>query len=149
MPGADPVAGGAAVAYEHRAEIDDLLNRYAHAYDDRDAAGVGATFAEDGELSLTIAGGDLVGPFVGREAIIAMMTGALAGQDDQRRHVASTLALDACDGTAAEARSYLTLVTIVDGALSVVSTARYSDRLRRVDGRWLLARRHIALDLPY
>ena len=133
----------------HREDIEDVLGRYAHAYDDRDAEGVGATFAPDGVLSLQIAGGDPLGPWEGREAIVEMMAATLATQSDQRRHLASTFTLDSCDGERATARSYLTLVAVADGALTVLSTGRYVDEMARVDGAWLIARRHIALDLPY
>lgn len=138
-----------ALGATHRGEIEDVLNRYAHAYDDRDAAAVGETFAEDGTLSLRIADGDLVGPFEGRAAIVAMMGDSLAGQADQRRHLASTLTLDRLDDETAAARSYLTLVSVAGGRLEVLSTARYEDTLTRVDGAWLIQSRHIALDLPY
>ncbi|WZH52425.1 MAG: nuclear transport factor 2 family protein [Nocardioides alkalitolerans] len=133
----------------HRGDIEDVLNRYAHAYDDRDAEGVGATFAEDGQLSLRIGGGDLVGPWVGRAAVVEMMAATLATQDDQRRHLASTFTLDACDGGTARARSYLTLVAVAGGELRVLTTGRYVDELVDVDGAWLIRSRHIELDLPY
>jgi len=133
----------------HRGEIEDVLNAYAHAYDDRDAAAVGEAFAVDGTMSFRIADGDVIGPFEGREAIVAMMASTLAGQADQRRHLASTFTLDHVDGETARARSYLTLAAVADGKLEVLTTGRYEDELVRVDGAWLLSSRHLALDLPF
>ena len=74
--------------------IHELLSKAAYAYDARDLSMLEASFAESASFSMRIAGGDLIGPFQGREAIIAMMVGAMDAQTDVRRHVVSNLFFD-------------------------------------------------------
>jgi hypothetical protein len=51
--------------------------------------------------------------------------------------------------SSATAVSYLTLISITDGALNVISSGVYTDKVELVDGEWLIRHRDLALDLPY
>ena len=132
---------------EDKQDIEELLARAAYAYDERDTDMLAACFAEDGEMSIRIAGGDLMGPFSGREAIMGLMTGSMAEQTDVRRHVISNLFFVDDDGPVAI--SNLTLFATEDGEIRLLSAGLYRDRVKQVDGRWCLANRHLDLDRGY
>ena len=131
-----------------RDEIENTLHRYALGLDDGDLTLVEGTFTPDAVLTLQVAGGEVTGPFQGREAILGMMRDAAHSQDDQRRHVTSNVIVDV-RGDDAESVSYLTIFSAQDGVLTALSTGKYEDKLVRTDAGWQLSQRHIALDLPY
>ena len=133
-----------------RGAIENVLNRYSIAYDDNDMAEMADTFTEDAVLSMRIAGGDLIGPFEGKQAVMKLMTDSLASQTDQRRHVTTNVAIRKETEDAATVTSYLTLISVQDGKAALLSTAKYEDELAREgDGAWRFTKRHIELDLPY
>lgn len=133
-----------------RGDIENVLNRYSIAYDDNDMAEMADTFTEKAVLTMRIAGGDLIGPFEGKDAVLKLMTDSLAGQTDQRRHVTTNMVVRSEDGANATVSSYLTLISIKDDKATLLSTARYDDELvREEDGSWRFTKRHIELDLPY
>lgn len=133
-----------------RGAIENVLYRYTLAYDDNDMAEMADTFTDDAVMTMRIAGGDLIGPFDGKDAIMKLMKDSLASQDDQRRHVTTNMVLRKETEDGAEVSSYLTLVQVKDGRANLLSTARYDDELRReADGAWRFTKRHIELDLPY
>ncbi|MGY1712094.1 nuclear transport factor 2 family protein [Geodermatophilus sp. SYSU D00758] len=133
-----------------RGAIENVLNRYSIAYDENDMTEMADTFAEGAVLSMRIAGGDLIGPFEGKEAVMKLMTDSLAGQTDQRRHVTTNVVLRKETDDSAVVSSYLTLISVKDGTATLLSTARYEDELvREADGAWRFTKRHIELDLPY
>jgi uncharacterized protein (TIGR02246 family) len=132
-----------------RDAIENVLNRYALAYDDNDMDVMADCFTEDAVMSLRVQDGDLVGPFEGREAIVKLMRDSLASQTDQRRHLVTNMVIREQSDTKARVDSYLTLISIEDKTLTVLSTARYEDELVTADGGWRFTKRHIQLDLPY
>lgn len=132
-----------------RDEIENLLNAYALAYDENDMDAMEECFTEDAGMTLRIQDGDLLGPFEGREAIVKLMRDSLASQTDQRRHIVTNLVIRDLAGSVARAESYLTLISVEGNALTVLSTARYEDRLVLDSGRWRFSGRHVQLDLPY
>ena len=133
-----------------RGAIENVLNRYSLAYDDNDMAEMTDTFAEKAVLTMRIAGGDLIGPFEGKDAVMKLMTDSLASQTDQRRHVTTNMVVRSEDDASAKVSSYLTLISVQDGKATLLSTARYDDELvREEDGAWRFTKRHIELDLPY
>lgn len=134
---------------EDRLAIQELMARVAFALDERDLAMLEACFAEDAVMSLRIAGGDLVGPFEGREAIMGLMKGSMEQQTDQRRHLVSNLFIDNADGEQPRVTSNLSLAATEKGVIQLISAGIYRDEVRRQGDRWILVRRHIDLDLPY
>ncbi len=133
---------------EQKLQIHELLARWAYAYDQRDVEMLAACFAEDAVLTMRIADGDLVGPFEGREAIMGLMTGSLAEQTDVRRHVVSNQFFTS-EGESPELISNLTLFATENGEIQLLSAGLYHDSVKQVDGRWVLSKRHIALDKSY
>ena len=75
--------------------ISELLNRMAYFYDDNRLDDLAACFAPDAVMSLQIAGGDMVGPFEGRDSIMELYRGAKASQTDVRRHDITNIMFDA------------------------------------------------------
>ncbi len=133
-----------------RGEIENVLNRYSIAYDQNDMTEMADTFADSASLTMRIAGGDLIGPFEGKEAVMKLMTDSLASQTDQRRHVTTNLAVRKETDDAASVESYLTLISVEGGKATLLSTALYQDELvKEADGAWRFTKRHIELDLPY
>ena len=133
-----------------RGDIENVLNRYSIAYDDNDMAEMADTFADKAVLTMRIGGGDLIGPFEGKDAVMKLMTDSLASQTDQRRHVTTNFVLRSEDGSNAVVNSYLTLISVENGRATLLSTAKYEDELvKESDGAWRFTKRHIELDLPY
>ena len=133
-----------------RGEIENVLNRYSIAYDQNDMTEMADTFADSAVLTMRIGGGDLIGPFEGKEAVMKLMTDSLTSQTDQRRHVTTNMALRKETDDAATVDSYLTLISVENGKATLLSTALYQDELvKEADGAWRFTKRHIELDLPY
>lgn len=133
---------------ENRMAIQDMLARGAYAYDERDMTALAEGFAPEAVMSMRIAGGDLIGPFEGREAIMGLMRGAMDQQTDVRRHVIANSFFDT-DGEHPVVTSVLTLLATEDGKAALLATGVYRDTVIEVDGAWMILKRHIDLDSPY
>lgn len=131
-----------------RESIADLVARYTWAYDTRDWDALAECFTPDASLSLRVAGGDLIGPLRGHAEIMRLMRDSAAAQDDRRRHVCTNLVVEASGPGTATARSYLTLLSVRDGRLELLSTGTYTDEVVQAGESWRLRARHIELDLP-
>lgn len=133
-----------------RAEIENVLGRASWGYDENDVDLIAAQFTETATMTLQIGrDGDTIGPFDGREAIRKLHADSLAAQTDQRRHNLSNLVIVKETPDSASTTSNLTLLSIENGAVSVLSSGWYRDELVRQGGEWLISNRHIYLDLPY
>lgn len=136
------------LAVEQKLAIHELLSRAAYAYDERDMTALEESFAPGASMSLRVAGGDLVGPFEGRSAIMELMRGAMAQQKDVRRHVVSNIFFED-GGEHPVAMSNLTLVTTLDGKANILATGIYRDELVQDDGAWRILTRHVEMDSAY
>jgi uncharacterized protein (TIGR02246 family) len=123
---------------EDRMDIQDLLARYNHAIDGGDAETWAATFTPDG----TFTSGS--NAFQGREQLTAFAK-SFAERMAGTRHWVNNVVIDG-EGDRATLRCYLHLLRVGDGAAQTVSTARYQDELRRVDGAWRFAARTVIRD---
>lgn len=133
-----------------RAEIENTLGRAAWGYDENDVDLIASQFIETATMTMQIGrDGDTIGPFDGREAIRTLHADSLAGQTDQRRHNISNLVVVKETVDSASTTSNLTLLSIEDGAIRVLSSGWYRDELVKQGDAWLIASRHIYLDLPY
>lgn len=133
-----------------RAEIEDVLGRASWGYDENDVDLIAAQFTETASMTLQIGReGDTIGPFEGREQIRKLHADSLAAQTDQRRHNVSNLTIWSESADAASVTSNLTLLSIENGAIKVLSSGWYRDELVRDGGGWHIAKRHVYLDLPY
>ncbi len=126
------------------------LSKWAYGYDTPDMDAMAECFTKEAVLTMTIAGGDLIGPFEGIDAVMKLFKDSLASQNDQRRHITTNTFVTVDDGSSAQVRSVLMLLAIADGKLTVLSSGTYEDHMvHEADGVWRIAKRHIALDLPY
>ena len=130
-----------------REAIEDVIIRYAWAYDEQETDAAATLFTEDGVLQPSAPGS---APVVGREAIAAYLGAARAGRataGEQPRHLVNNVRVVEAAGGVADVVSYMTLVvTAADGTSAVVIAGTYADRLVEVDGRWQIASRRIQFD---
>ena len=136
------------LSVEQKLAIHELLGRAAFAYDERDLAMLEDCFSAQARFTMRIAGGDLIGPFEGREAIMGLMRGSLEEQSDVRRHIISNIFFDdTADGVTAV--SNLTLVATENGEIQLLSAGLYRDTVIDEGGTWRVLKRHIELDKSY
>jgi 3-phenylpropionate/cinnamic acid dioxygenase small subunit len=136
------------ISVENKLSIHELLGRAAYAYDDSNIKLLEASFSENASFTMRIAGGDLVGPFEGRVAIIALMTKSMAEQTDVRRHIISNIFFEDSD-IDIKVISNLTLIATEKGKIKLLTTGIYYDTVVIEGGDYRLARRHIELDKSY
>ncbi|GLZ45396.1 hypothetical protein Acsp06_15810 [Actinomycetospora sp. NBRC 106375] len=133
-----------------RPHIENLLGKASWGYDEADPDLIASCFTEDAQMSLRIGrDGQLIGPFEGRDAIRKLHADSMAAQTDQRRHNLSNLWFEKESDDEAVAVTNLTLLSIEDGAVRVLSSGWYRDQLVQQNGTWLIADRYVYLDLPY
>ena len=133
---------------EDRFAISELLNRMAFYYDEGHLDDLAASYAADAVMSMQIGGGDMVGPFKGRDSIMELYRGAKASQTDVRRHDITNIMFDA-SGDTLSVISYLTLFATEHAETKLLTTGVYRDQVVQVDGEWKIAVRHIDLDSAY
>ena len=88
-------------------------------------------------MSMQIAGGDMVGPFEGRDNIMELYRGAKSSQTDVRRHDITNIMFDASGDTLA-VTSYLTLFATENAETKLFTTGVYRDQVasnRTVSGK--------------
>jgi len=136
---------------QDRAEIEDLMARYLFAIDYFDWDAYVATFAEDGELEFAS------GKSVGREAIRAAVTRfsegigrfyhTADGKPAKLRHVVLQSSIRV-EGDRAWGRSlWLEMANHGPNDEPKIGTyGIYEDEFKKVDGRWLIARRNVLND---
>lgn len=133
---------------EDRLAISEVLNRMAYYYDEGHLDDLAACFVDDAVMSMQIAGGDMVGPFEGRDNIMELYRGAKSTQTDVRRHDITNIMFDASGDTLA-VTSYLTLFATENAETKLLTTGVYRDQVAQVNGDWKIVRRHIDLDSAY
>jgi hypothetical protein len=131
-----------------RFAISELLAKASYAYDQRDLELLKSCLCEDASISFRIAGGDLAGPYEGREAMMAVYQGAMESQSDVRRHVVSNIIFTPSE-TSVDLVSNLTLFATENGITKLLTAGLYHDTVRQVDGEWRIAKRHVELDSAY
>lgn len=133
-----------------REAFENLLGRASWGYDEADPDLIASCFTDDARMALQIGrDGALVGPFDGRAAIRALHADSMAAQTDQRRHNLSNTWVEKESTDAATVISNLTLLSIEDGAVQVLSSGWYRDQFVRREDGWHIADRFVYLDLPY
>ena len=128
--------------------ITGLLNQAGTAYDSGDLEFILDLFLDDSVFELVIAGNEPM-VFAGKDNIRALFEGAHETQTDQRRHCVTNIYFTDETDTSVTAVSTLILISVENGALTVLSSGVYTDSVVLSDGAWKLQRRHLHLDLPY
>ncbi len=125
-----------------RAELSDLVHRYAARVDDRDFDGAAALFTEDGVL-IRPDPPNVLDP-------VHELTGRAAIEQGLRalEHVPLTIHAivgEVYDGSSG--RIVCVAHHLLDATTDLVWHLRYSDDYREVEGQWLIARRALWIDL--
>jgi 3-phenylpropionate/cinnamic acid dioxygenase small subunit len=97
---------------------------------------------------MRIAGGDMVGPFEGRDAVMDLLAGSMKEQTDVRRHVISNIFFDS-NSTDITVVSNLTLIATENGESKLLTTGVYYDIVVEESDSWCISKRHIDLDKAY
>ena len=137
------------VKNKHKLAIQELLSRAAYGLDMRDLDMLASSFATNAAFTMRIAGGELVGPFAGRDGIMALMTGSMEEQTDQRRHNIGNVFFEEEGNSSALVVSNVALFSTENGEVRLITTGVYRDKVVRIGNNWQLQHRHIDLDLPY
>ena len=143
--GADDDPGRAA----DRIMIAERIHRYGWGYDERDRDLLADCFTADGVWEGNIMGGDRVGPFEGREAVVSFLADFWAIQTDQRRHIFTNVVVDDLAADRAVAHAYLLLTATTDAAMTPVTNGPYRLHMRRDDGVWRIERLVAGFDAPF
>ena len=117
-------------------EIRELLARYCFALDADRFEEMAALFAPDGVWETAFGTGN------GRAGIVARARGIAAGPRPKRVHLTTNIVIEVTGDTAI-ARSNWALVRNTPDGPAIGSGGAYSDRLIKLDGRWLFQHRTI------
>lgn len=134
---------------KHKLAIHELLSRAAYYFDEHDVDNLQSCFAEDAKMLVVITGGDTFGPFEDRAAIMDLMRGTLDAQSDQRRHIICDFFFESEGKDEATVVSTIVLTSVENDAMNLITSGVYRDVVRRVDGSWLIADRHLVLDRSF
>jgi hypothetical protein len=130
--------------------IGERVHRYGWGYDERDPGQLADCFTADGVWEGSIMGADQVGPFVGRDAVVAFLAGFWDVQTDQRRHIFTNVVVDDLTGTTATAHAYLLLTASSDATMTPVTNGPYRLEMRKEEGGvWRIARLTAGFDAPF
>jgi hypothetical protein len=132
-----------------RVMIAERIHRYGWGYDERDDSLLADCFTADCVWEGSIMGGDAVGPFEGRDAVIAFLAEFWTTQHDQRRHMFTNVVVDDLGGSSAVAHAYLLLTASSGGTMTPITTGPYRLTMRKEDGVWRIARLTAGFDAPF
>ncbi|MGK2925075.1 MAG: nuclear transport factor 2 family protein [Lysobacterales bacterium] len=130
-------------------DIHEVLARTVFGLDQRDPAMIEVCFTEDARFILEIKDADAIPPFEGREAIMELMVDSMTAHREDRRHLVSNIFVEAISAAEARVVSTLTAFRAEHGKISIMTSGVYRDQLRKVDGEWRIALRHLALDVAF
>lgn len=128
---------------EDRLAITDVLYQYATGLDSRDWDQLARCFTKDGVADFLEFGG----VNEGREAIVALCSGVLAGLDSSQHLIGNPRVR--LDGDRAEADCYFQaqhFLTSPAGGNTYSVGGRYADRLRRTEAGWQIEHRTLLCD---
>jgi ketosteroid isomerase-like protein len=147
-------------AVEDQVQIEQLLMRYAAAYNTGDADTYVSLFTTDATFELVRNTGEpaFLGPFKGREEIRKQWFPQGAGPDAGRRfgamrHVTTNHEIKVNGDTATVRAFFIEVVSNGDNSPpgskppTIHAMGRYEDDLRRVDGQWLFSSRRVVIDM--
>lgn len=130
-----------------RLEILELFPRYAHTYDEGRLDRLGELFTEDATFEIHGSIGAMPAVMEGRQGIVEHMSARYREtRPAQRRHIITNVVIEELTADTARIAAYLLLGTTSADQLSLPVTGRYTDDLRKVDGRWRIHRQVLRLD---
>lgn len=144
---------------EDRAQIEQLLMRYAEAFNTNSADAYVGTFAPDGVLTVKLAdSGKEIGPFKGRDALREQWfpnskPGAGGGAYGPMRHVTTNIHIEVHGNTATNRAYFIEIVSngpnTPPGSNPPIIHAmgRYEDELVKQNGKWYFSKRNVVVDM--
>jgi hypothetical protein len=132
-----PATADQADADAQRVLVAERVHAYAWAFDERRRDLLAACFTADAVWHGSFGDGSRVGATRGRDAIVAWLSSYWNRQDDQRRHLITTMQVDALTPTRATVICSLLLLSVRQ-ELSPVLTSFYRVGLQLTDGQWLI-----------
>ena len=130
------------LATEDRLAIQETLARYCHCLDRGRWEELVSLFTEDCRLDLS----QVLGSYEGH-AGLRQFAQIITSANLFMRHLVTNTVIDG-DGAHAHAQAYVIAITGPQGTKPQQTTGLYVDELVKRDGRWLLHRRHLTLDVP-
>jgi hypothetical protein len=129
--------------------IHEVLARAVSGLDQRNVALMEPCFTVDARFELEIKGAGEIPPFVGRAAIMKLMTDSMNSHTEDRRHVISNIFFESAEAESANVVSNLVAFQSEHGKINVMTSGVYRDLMKKVDGKWQIAVRRLALDVPF
>jgi hypothetical protein len=127
-----------------RAEIKELLARWAYGFDEQVPELMVDCFTKDAVLVINRPDGT-VGPIDGRDAIVRNFQASWVGRKQVRRHFITNTWFESEAENSATCLSFLMAVSIADNTPSVFLTGIYRDDVVKED-RWRIKNRTITFD---
>ena len=129
---------------EDRAQILELLARWAYAFDEQRLEMLDACFTEDATFEMRWPDAR-VESYVGRAAIMGNFRKAFAERQGGRRHITANTWFSEAASASATAVSFLVVVRIDGRTPTVHLTGVYEDHVVKTDG-WRIHRRTLTFD---
>ena len=130
-------------------ELQQRIYRYCWGFDERRTDILADCFTEDGSWEASVMGETRVGPFAGREAVVAWLTGFWPHQRDQRRHLFLNFIVDDVSEDRAIGYAYLQLMRSSNAATRLEAVGLYRFRFRRQNDGWRIESLLAGFDSPY
>jgi 3-phenylpropionate/cinnamic acid dioxygenase small subunit len=125
-----------------RLAIHETLSRYCHCVDRKRWDEFKALFTPDCCLDFS----QVLGRFEGHDGI-QRFCDTMSSLGLFMRHLVTNVVIEG-DGERARVAAYVLAITGAPGPAQQYGTGLYEDELVKRDGRWLLHRRHLMLDVP-
>ena len=126
-----------------------LFSDYGWPMDSREFSVLEGVFTDDAEFTVSIAGGDTYGPYVGRKTILDFVSATVGAQNDQRRHVITNIRIGPESESDAKATATLTLIVVADGVLTVKASGLYETQVVHDRNAWRFSKMNLTLDVPF
>lgn len=130
--------------------IIELIGSYGFHLDLREFDAFEELFTEDVEYDITPDPNLIPIPLSGRDAVVGALRErrVITGDTAFPRHLTTNVVFRSLDATHAQTASFLVVIfTSPDGQSELRRTGIYVDELRKEDGRWRFASRHLHLDM--
>lgn len=132
-----------------RLAMADRMSRYAWAFDERDPDLLAECFTDEASWEASIRGEERIGPFLGRRAVVDVMTGRWEQQPDQRRHMITNHLVRDVTPSSATIHTYLLLVSTATGVIPLTCGFYRVGMVRESDGVWRIRTLLAGFDVPF
>ncbi|MGH3732025.1 MAG: nuclear transport factor 2 family protein [Acidimicrobiales bacterium] len=140
---------GLSASGSDREEIRECIYRYGWGFDERDVERLRDCFTSDAVWIGNIMGIDTVGPYAGRDEIMAFLSDFWTVQTDQRRHFFTNIIFDDVAATRASAQAYFLLTAASSATMTPMTTGPYRFEMMKHDGAWRIQRLLAGFDAPF